>query len=287
MNRKYIGFFSLVFALAFLGCSDDEDYDYDGVVPAIVDGIQGVTEINQSFSSDFYVDYCREGSAWSWSAVDATVASVSDDTKTATVEFVDLPADGYAKIIVVETTVKGVVSDPDTLMVLVNQYCAIDSNEDLEGSWSGYDGFEDYFYDSQVVTSEATETGITIDGLNYGWIVEYWGESITSGGSVPLIVNEDGTVEIEYQYYFTTDWGGSAYEYYIEGSGTWSNCNDYPEIVIEYTLYNYTDGYELPSYYYDYANFTATIVLDGGSIPTNKIADLSTLDSKVVELKGR
>jgi hypothetical protein len=287
MNLKYIGFFSLVLALAFWGCGEDEDYEYDGVVPAIVDGVQGVTEINQSFSSDFYVDYCREGSTWSWTAVDATVTSVSDDTKTATVEFADLPADGYAEVIVIETTVKGVVSDPDTLEVLVNQYCAIDSNEDLEGSWSGTDGFEDTYYDSQVLTFDATETEITIDGLNYGWIVEYWGESITSGGSVPLIINEDGTVEIEYQYYFTTDWGGSPYEYYIEGSGTWSNCNDDPEITIEYTLYNYTDGYELPSYYYDYSNFTATIVLDGGSVAANKIADLSALDSKVIDLKGR
>jgi hypothetical protein len=53
MNLKYIGFFSLVLALAFWGCGEDEDYEYDGVVPAIVDGVQGVTEINQSFSSDF------------------------------------------------------------------------------------------------------------------------------------------------------------------------------------------------------------------------------------------
>ncbi len=263
MKIKLYKLSALFLLLLLLGCSSEESYDYEGVYPVILDGIDGATEVNQTFTSDFSVSYSRGGSTWTWSAINATVSETSEDTRTATVLFEELPEDGYATIIVYETTEAGVKSEPDSLDVLVNQYCPLeDYSNDFVGKWTGTDGFDGYYYDSQVVISEATETGATIEGLNFGWVYNFWGETIQEGGAVPLIINDDGTLEIESQYYFTTLYSGALYEYTLAGEGTWSNCGDKLSMVIEYTLYNSTDGYELPSYYYSYETFTATLEIE-------------------------
>ncbi len=259
MKIKYLNILSLFVLLAVFGCSDDEDFDYEGVYPVVLDGIQGAEEVNQTFTSTFTLDYDRGGSTWTWSAEDATVQSVSDDTRTAVVLFSELPADGVATIYVYETTEAGVQSETVSLDVAVNEYCALDNgNSDLVGTWSGTDYYSDsYTYDSQVVTSDATDDGVTIKGLNFGWIAGYWGEEIQSGGDAFLSVYEDGTVEIESQDYFTTLWSGSPYSYVIEGSGTWSNCGSTPEVTIEYTIsYSEEDGGS------SVGTFTATLALE-------------------------
>lgn len=151
--------------------------------------------------------------------------------------------------------------------------CSLDTGmSDFEGTWSGYDHFIEaygYSYDSQVVAYDATDDGVTISGLNAEWITSYWGETITDGGTCVLTIDKDfGIIEIEEQYLFTTDYNGVAYVYNVYGSGTWDNCGDNLSIYIEYDLYNETDGYELPSYYYsEYVDhFILEVVVSASSI---------------------
>ncbi len=151
--------------------------------------------------------------------------------------------------------------------------CALDNGmTDFEGSWTGYDHFiEDlgYSYVSEVVAYDATDEGVTISGLNNGFITAYWGETIIDGGTCVLTIDENfGIVEIEDQYLFTTDYNGASYVYNVYGSGTWDNCGDNLSIYIEYDLYNETSGYELPSYYYsdNTDHFILEVVVSASSI---------------------
>jgi hypothetical protein len=99
------------------------------------------------------------------------------------------------------------------------------------GSWTGSD---DAGYASQAVT--ALDNGsLTIVGLNAGWIVDFWGESITEMVPVIIDMNADGTLSIAKQYYMTTDYQGDPYRYEIDGSGTWNGCDK--AMVVSYNIY--------------------------------------------------
>ena len=78
-------------------------YDATKVVP-VVFATSGPTTVLQTFPSDYKISYNRVGSTWSWSATDAVVQSVSEDTKTATIMFSTMPASGKALVKVIEKT---------------------------------------------------------------------------------------------------------------------------------------------------------------------------------------
>lgn len=238
------------------------------VVPFAARPILGPEIANGGFIASFSADVTegdKQHSTYTW---ECTAGTVTVNAKTWMVDIAFANEDtGLQTITMVETTDKG-FTDESTFVVEVLEYCALESNDDLVGIWSGLDGMSGALdYDSEVVTSSATATGVTIgglNGLNAGWMFDWWGETTLAGGKVPMIVNEDGTVEILRQYYITTLYDGEEYDYEIEGEGRWNNCGDYPTLTINYILYN-SDGNPLPSTYYGaWPTFTAVLVMDGG-----------------------
>jgi hypothetical protein len=180
-----------------------------------------------------------------------------------------LPLDTAVSFILklAEGTVKPAsVANEIVVSLLKNNYCPwLDA--DLVGNWGGTDGaFPDYLYPANVDISMDAEQ-LKIIGLNYGWISDFWGETVTSATPVNITFNLDGTVDIPPQYYFTTDYLGNPYDYNIYGSGTWNNCTG--ELHIEYEMDQ--DGFLCAAWcnangYSDYPYFVADITLNAKNL---------------------
>jgi len=261
-----------------LGGVDSETYEFeiDSVTPFAALPIKGSNLVNAGFDIGYSVAPSATDkiySTYKWeSNIGEIEQSATEPWKMSI--FFNNEEVGIAEIALIEQTTKG-MADTSYLEVIVNSYCPLENwTEDLIGVWSGTDGFVDTedLYPSEIVTSDPAENSISLYGLNFGWILDWWGEEVVDGGTIDLIINNDGTVLIESQYLFTTDYSGDLYEYWVVGSGRWNNCGLYPELTIEYTVTNKTDGYDLPYYIYNYyfgtesEVFTATLVLDGGEV---------------------
>lgn len=259
----------------FSSCESDmekaqNDYDASKVVPKVL-SVTGPSIGLQTFTYQYKVTYFRAGSTWDWTADGGTVQSVSEDTKTATVLFTDIPANDTALIKVTETTAGGVTSPERIIKTRVNPYCPLTNGvADLVGTWGGEDGW----YGSLITTVADGTTGLKVSHLNEGFVTDWWGETITEGGTINMTVNIDGTVVIPRQYLFTTLWGGDPYDYEIDGSGTWDNCGSSPVMVIEYNVYyEGEDECYIAGYYPDDLDtpyFTADITLGAKSGKSGK-----------------
>lgn len=96
------------------------------------------------------------------------------------------------------------------------------STANLVGTWSGTDGvIPSWIFPTTTV--DVTDVGgeSHIYGLNEGWMVNIWGETVTSGNPVEMIVYSNGDVVIPRAYYWTTDYAGDPYDYKIYGAGTY------------------------------------------------------------------
>jgi hypothetical protein len=291
MKRKIFLRIAFLLTMAFfiVACtkSDIEKardaYDATKVVP-VVQGMSGSASVLQTFAYDYTVTYDRSGSTWAWTGVGCTVQSVSADTKTATVLFSTIPAGGAkAKVQVAETTPGGKTSPVKDYLVTVSPFCPL-AITGFVGAWGGTDGYSTYMYPSEVVTSAPSGTTIKITGLNRGWIFDYWGETITAGGTVNMTVNPNGTTVIADQYLFTTDYAGDPYIYWIKGTGIWGNCGAKPTLTLSYNVYYKSDGYTLPSNSNKTLKFTATLVLGGkgmieNAAPVKSASEIKGLNS--------
>jgi hypothetical protein len=261
--------FLTVAVLLFTTCTKtymekaQDGYSASKVVPVVLSA-SGPTSVLQTFSFDYKITYERAGSKWNWTATDATIVTVSADTKTATIAFNTKPASGKAQIKVTETTSGGTTSAEKVFDVTVNPFCPLPI-AGFVGSWAGTDGFgtASHLRQSQVVTSAPSGSSIKVRGLNFDWISAKWGETITAGGTINMTINPNGTTVIPDQYCFTTDYDGSPYEYWITGTGVWGNCGSRPTLTITYVLYYKSDGSKLPAdYYAGYSAFVATLTLN-------------------------
>lgn len=253
--------------------SNPKTFTVDSVTPFAALPITGPALVNGGFSANYQVSPSASDkvfSTYTWEATAGTITPNATEPWKMQIAFTNDEV-GDVVISLIEETTKG-LTDTSTMDVSVLEYCALASMADLVGVWSGDDGFEGDFYDSEVVTSAATATGVTILGLNGGWILNSWGETVTEAANVFIKMNADGTAVIESQYLFTTDYSGAPYEYWIEGEGRWNNCGEFPTLTLDYSVYNKTDDYYLPSQYYDYETFTATLVMDGISAPVKSAA---------------
>jgi hypothetical protein len=98
-------------------------------------------------------------------------------------------------------------------------------------TWTG----KDDVYDSKVTTTESC-AGKTMSGLNAGWMLDYWGEIITSGGTLSYTTTAT-TITIPLQKFCKTTWKGAAQpEYSIQGTGTIDNSGAKPIYTIKYDL---------------------------------------------------
>ncbi len=98
-------------------------------------------------------------------------------------------------------------------------------------TWNGTDGE----YPSEVSTVAGCDLLIT--GLNFGWMLDWWGEIIVDGGTVKYTVSGSGAINIPLQYYCTTTWNGAVQTpYYIQGTGTLDESGNYPVMTIHYDI---------------------------------------------------
>ena len=145
-----------------------------------------------------------------------------------------------------------------------------DPNSNLIGAYGGTDGWEtDFLYPSEVV-QDVCGSDIYINGLNHGWMNDFWGEIITE--SIPLLItfNVDNTITIADQYYMQTTYNGAVQTPYdiVSVSGTWAAGG---VLHIEYELsqggwlvsgWGLANGYSINPY------FVADITLGGKSLQT-------------------
>lgn len=143
---------------------------------------------------------------------------------------------------------------------------------DLVGTWSGTDGalpFFAYPTDSVYVTEVDGENYIY--GLNSGWMVDFWGETVVEGDPVVMRVYSNGDVWIPYSAYWTTLYDGSEYDYEIFGSGTY---NAGTGLHIEYEMDQ--DGFYCAGWTYDngynaYEYFHADLTTSKQQVQSKKI----------------
>lgn len=113
-------------------------------------------------------------------------------------------------------------------------FCPLEDLNDLVGTWTGKDSWD---YPTQVVTFVDGVTGdFMINGLNVGWMTDYWGEVVVDQVPLIMIMNPNGTLEIELQYYMETTWDGAPQPTYsISATGKWDNCKK--TMIINYELW--------------------------------------------------
>ncbi len=151
---------------------------------------------------------------------------------------------------------------------------SVDIN-DLVGDWAGEDNYG--FVDN--VTTTVSDGQLFIYGLGVDMIENWWGEPVIASNPVPVIFDWAtlGEIAIEDQYYFTTIYGGSEYEYNIVATGLVSMCGAEPSITITYDIKYTEDGWSIGGYLNDnYGGgiFTITLTPDSGG------KGLSAIDSK-------
>ena len=237
-------------------------YDASMVVPAVL-SVSGPSLALQTFAYDYTIGYYRAGSSWSWSAVDATVQSVSSDKRKATILFDTKPANDTALVKVTETTIGGVTSAEKIIKVRVDAFCPLANGPaDLVGAWEGDDGGGGgYVYPSAVTSALDGET-LTISGIGTGFIADFWGEEVITAGDVTVTINNNGTLEIPRQFVFTTLYEGDEYDYEIAGTGTWDNCGATPAMKITYDIYYPGDAAGLAATYKSYLDGIGYLTAD-------------------------
>jgi hypothetical protein len=212
-------------------------YSAEDVVPLVL-GLSGPSEGLQTFTYEFKVTYSRSGSTWTWSADDATVSSVSSDTRIAQVLLDKFPASGKATVKVIEETAGGISSPEKSVEVTVKEFCPLAGGiNDLVGTWSGTDGAGDGNTYPSVIISSVNAGALVMQGIGVGFIEDWWAEEVTSMDDVTVVINPNGTLDIARQPLFTTEYDGDPYDYEILGSGTWDNCGAAPALNIRYDIY--------------------------------------------------
>ncbi len=275
-NKIIIKVSSLVLAaLLFSTCEKtpmekaQDAYDASMVVPAVLK-VTGPALALQTFPYDFTIGYDRAGSSWNWSAVDATVQSVSADKKTATILFDVLPANDTALVKVTETTIGGTTSPEKIIKVKVDPFCPLANGlADLAGAWEGDDGGGGGYVYPSIITSALDGETFTITGIGDGFIADFWGEPVVTPGDVTVTVNPNGTLTIPRQFVFTTVYKDVLYDYEIAGTGTWDNCGATPAMKITYDIYYPGDAAGMAATYKSYLDgigyLTADIALSAAA----------------------
>jgi len=121
-------------------------------------------------------------------------------------------------------------------------------------------------YPSEVVTQMNVDLTLGITGLGFGWMVDFWGETVEEQNYVTVTLEwcgDQGVLTIPEQDYIVTDYEGDLYPYTIVGSGTFSIDGGVVTMHIEYDMIQ--DGFS-----------TAGWTNDNGYMPTALfIADIT------------
>ncbi len=140
-------------------------------------------------------------------------------------------------------------------------------------TWNGTDAT----YPSEVTTTSSC-TGKSMTGLGFGWMLDWWGEIIVSGGTLTYTTSGN-TITIPLQKYCKTTYNGALQtEYYIQGNGTIDNTGAYPVYTIHYDFKQgstWIGAYCFDNYGWEQDGFDAVITTDPagkGSVVYNRPA---------------
>lgn len=137
-------------------------------------------------------------------------------------------------------------------------------------TWKGWDGdvSAGNNFPSQVTTTSSC-TGKTMTGLGFGWMLEWWGETIISGGTLSYTVSGN-TITIPLQKYCITTYNGAQQpQYSIQGSGTIDNSGAFPIYNLQYDFIQSGQSIGTISHQYGWPTtyFTAKITTNPAGLP--------------------
>ena len=96
-------------------------------------------------------------------------------------------------------------------------------------TWNGTDAGS-----SSQVTTTSTCTALSMTGLGFGWMLDYWGEVIISGGTLNYTI-VGNTITIPLQPYCKTTYNGAPQtQYFVQGTGTINSSGAFPVWTIHY-----------------------------------------------------
>jgi hypothetical protein len=104
-------------------------------------------------------------------------------------------------------------------------------------------------------TAEVTADALFIDGIGQAFMLNFWGETVTTSAPVEITLNADGTVSIPRQFVYTADYKGDLSDYEIKGSGTWNSCGDKNILDLVYDIYYTGDANGIAKTYAAYLNY--------------------------------
>jgi hypothetical protein len=118
--------------------------------------------------------------------------------------------------------------------------------------WNG----DDATFPSEVTSVAGCKLLMT--GLGFGWMLNWWGETIVSGGTLYYTVSGN-TITIPLQDYCHTTYLGAAQPMYrIQGTGTIDNSGAFPKWTIQYdfiqngaSIATISEGYGWPTPYFE------------------------------------
>lgn len=139
----------------------------------------------------------------------------------------------------------------------------------LVGIYSGTDfvGGVTGEYPSEVVTQMNVDLTLGITGLGFGWMVDFWGETVEEQNFVTVNLEwcgDQGVLTIPEQDYIITLYEGDLYPYTIVGSGTFSIDGGVVTMHVEYDMIQdgfSTAGWTNDNGYMPSALFIADITL--------------------------
>jgi len=226
--------FLLVAVMLFPACGEtyieenQNAYTAQDVVPLVL-GVTGPTSVYQTETRDFYPNYSRSGSTWSWSVTGATLKSVSADTRKATIEFATMPASGKAVLTVSETTSGGVTSTDKVVEITVKSFCALDINNFIGAFDCDEAGYGVY---PVTFTKHPTLANTIVNDNFWDWAapgaVIYY---TLSGDFLEAVTVPKQDFEF-----------GDGYVGWVEGSGKYDGCAN--TMIVDYTVYYDGDEYD-------------------------------------------
>jgi len=183
MKKRLISILGILVAFIVLlsscGLTDieqaQEDYNYNKILPEVLNGIQGDATAIKTNTKTYSLSYFRGGSTWAWTSAGGVVVPIEGSNGNEVDIFFDkdsVETAGPVYIYVVETTAGGLVSEMDTFKVMVSPFGITVSGENTavaSGGWTS-------------VFSTPHDAGST-----YAWSVV--------GASATITDNADGTAD--------------------------------------------------------------------------------------------
>jgi len=228
---KYLLVILSISTSLFVGCDDDDGYDFDAIVP-IVQDFSGPSEAFASGAG--FVTYSvtgRGGSTFEYSVtgIEATIVK-SDDETSAQITFAQSDVNVEAVVSVVETTYGGVESTPAVINVSLNKFKPM-AFEDFLGDWigTGYDGYSLDFEavaglgENELILKAVGGIPALYPAIFIGWEETFQAGFGNDGDIVVQLDLETGGISMAEQYWGQTLPG--PYDYWFSGDGLWDGFN--------------------------------------------------------------